>query len=200
MPENDPKLMTIFFEALERTDPAARAAYLDGACGDDVALRRRVEALLAAHDGAGRFLEGDDKGKTDPTSPATLETTRSPVSEARLTPELATGEHRTDDADFSLAAAPEADGPGGSGVGQVIAGRYTLLEVLGEGGMGTVYRAAQTQPVRRQVALKLIKIGMDCARCWLDSTPSGRRWPSWTTRTSPASTTAVPPRPASRSS
>ena len=45
--------------------------------------------------------------------------------------------------------------------GQVIAGRYTLLAVLGEGGMGTVYRAEQTQPVRRQVALKLIKIGMD---------------------------------------
>jgi serine/threonine protein kinase/tetratricopeptide (TPR) repeat protein len=45
--------------------------------------------------------------------------------------------------------------------GQVIAGRYTLLEVLGEGGMGTVYRAEQTQPVKRQVALKVIKIGMD---------------------------------------
>ena len=51
--------------------------------------------------------------------------------------------------------------PGRSVAGQVIAGRYTLLEVLGEGGMGTVYRAEQTQPVKRQVALKLIKIGMD---------------------------------------
>ena len=52
-------MMTIFAEALERTDPAARAAYLDIACRDDAALRRRVEALLAAHDGAGRFLEPD---------------------------------------------------------------------------------------------------------------------------------------------
>ena len=49
----------------------------------------------------------------------------------------------------------------GSILRQVIAGRYTLLEILGEGGMGTVYRADQTEPVKRQVALKLIKIGMD---------------------------------------
>ena len=34
MPDNDPNLMTIFAEALERTDPAERAAYLDDACGE----------------------------------------------------------------------------------------------------------------------------------------------------------------------
>ena len=45
--------------------------------------------------------------------------------------------------------------------GAVIAGRYTLLEELGAGGMGTVWKAEQTQPVRRVVALKLIKAGMD---------------------------------------
>ena len=48
----------------------------------------------------------------------------------------------------------------GAGIGDVIARRYTLREVLGEGGMGTVYRAEQTDPVRRDVALKLIKVGM----------------------------------------
>lgn len=41
--------------------------------------------------------------------------------------------------------------------GAVIAGRYKLLESIGEGGMGTVWVAEQTQPVRRKVALKLIK-------------------------------------------
>ena len=40
--------------------------------------------------------------------------------------------------------------------GAVIAGRYKLLEQIGEGGMGTVWVAEQTQPVRRKVALKLI--------------------------------------------
>ena len=44
--------------------------------------------------------------------------------------------------------------------GSVI-GSYRLVEVLGEGGMGTVYLAEQTEPVKRQVALKLIKRGMD---------------------------------------
>ena len=40
-------------------------------------------------------------------------------------------------------------------------GRYTLIEKIGEGGCGVVYRAEQTEPVRREVALKIIKLGMD---------------------------------------
>jgi serine/threonine protein kinase len=40
-------------------------------------------------------------------------------------------------------------------------GRYKLLEKLGEGGCGAVYVAEQTEPVRRRVALKVIKLGMD---------------------------------------
>jgi serine/threonine protein kinase/tetratricopeptide (TPR) repeat protein len=50
---------------------------------------------------------------------------------------------------------PLAEGPG------MVIGPYKLLEMIGEGGMGVVYMAEQTRPVRRKVALKIIKPGMD---------------------------------------
>ncbi|MCI0742530.1 MAG: serine/threonine protein kinase, partial [Gemmataceae bacterium] len=57
---------------------------------------------------------------------------------------------------------PEAtlDEPAAASPGTVI-GPYKLIEQIGEGGMGTVWMAQQTEPVKRVVALKLIKAGMD---------------------------------------
>src|SRR5215471_7209522 len=46
-------------------------------------------------------------------------------------------------------------------VGSVLAGKYKLIEEIGEGGMGSVYLAQQTEPVKRAVAVKVIKAGMD---------------------------------------
>jgi WD40 repeat protein len=58
-------------------------------------------------------------------------------------------------ASVTLDSAPRVDGPG------TVIGRYQLLELIGEGGMGLVYLAEQKEPVRRKVALKIIKPGMD---------------------------------------
>ncbi|HKQ37510.1 MAG TPA: serine/threonine-protein kinase [Verrucomicrobiae bacterium] len=104
--------LTIFNNALELPDPAARASYLNEACGTDMALREHVEKLLRAHGEAGGFF-------SQPMKPVTVEK-----------------------------------------VGALI-GRYKLLEQIGEGGCGLVYMAEQQEPVRRRVALKVIKLGMD---------------------------------------
>ncbi len=55
----------------------------------------------------------------------------------------------------ALDDAPLTEQPG------TVIGRYKLLERIGEGGMAVVYMAEQTEPIRRKVALKIIKLGMD---------------------------------------
>src|SRR6201999_4079465 len=57
--------------------------------------------------------------------------------------------------DMSTPYIPLAERPGS------MIGRYKLLEQIGEGGFGVVFMAEQEQPVRRRVALKIIKLGMD---------------------------------------
>src|SRR5262245_31678582 len=61
----------------------------------------------------------------------------------------------TKPADPSLPSSSSSEQPGAR------IGRYKLLEPIGEGGFGTVWMAEQTEPVRRKVALKVIKLGMD---------------------------------------
>src|SRR5262245_49564085 len=124
----------VFIEALRREDPALRRRYLDGACGSDAAMRRRVEALLAVHDRAGSFLE-------DPA-----------VGPGGGWPDAA--------AASGGPAGPDTVGDPQAQAGAVL-GPYKLLQRLGEGGMGAVWMAEQTQPVKRRVAVKLVKAGMD---------------------------------------
>jgi serine/threonine protein kinase/Flp pilus assembly protein TadD len=61
----------------------------------------------------------------------------------------------------ALLAVPEQPVPEGPGT---LIGPYILLERIGEGGFGIVFRAEQQQPLRRTVALKLLKPGMDSRR------------------------------------
>ena len=180
-PEGEPmavdpvRVKSLFQEASDYRSPAERAAYLDRECAGEPELRARVEVLLTAQDRADAVLEPDPTGVCELTSPESLQGTaasnaadRSPepgatgVSRPSFASSQVTIDERGPDSTLPAApGAPPARSPSGSVAGLVIAGRYSLVDVLGEGGMGTVYRAEQTQPVKRGVALKLIKVGMD---------------------------------------
>jgi serine/threonine protein kinase/WD40 repeat protein len=77
---------------------------------------------------------------------------------------------RVDEEEKSFLAAPAvgpagtADRPAAGEAPGATFGAYKLIEPIGEGGMGTVWMAQQTEPVRRLVAVKLIKAGMDSAQ------------------------------------
>jgi hypothetical protein len=121
----------VFCQALEISDPQQRRQFLDKACDADKALREQVERLLGLSQSAGEFF--------DKCHPA-------------LEPEA-------EDADQVLAAAESA--LEGEPPEIRCIGPYKLLQKLGEGGCGVVYMAEQEHPIRRRVALKIIKLGMD---------------------------------------
>ena len=116
---------SIFAAALGKAPGAERRAFLDGACGSDDALRRRIERLLEADGRTAGILErGPDAGPTD-----------------------ALGED-------GPPLLPE----------RVFAGRFKLRQKLGEGGMGEVWVADQSEPVQRRVAIKVVRPGLDSER------------------------------------
>ena len=142
MPIDPIRVRDLFLAAID-LPPEGRPEYLADACGTDAALRAEVEKLLAAHAKPDSLLEPappDATGAFDPEAHQFAETAAGNF-----------GDTPTRRESFSTALT----------LGTVIASRYTLVEVIGEGGMGSVYLASQSEPVKRQVALKLIKTGMD---------------------------------------
>jgi eukaryotic-like serine/threonine-protein kinase len=71
------------------------------------------------------------------------------------------GNSTSEQADSGPAEGATTDFRPPAAAGVTIAGRYTLVEKIGEGGMGEVWVAKQSTPVKRNVAVKFIKPGMD---------------------------------------
>jgi WD40 repeat protein/serine/threonine protein kinase len=125
MSESKKSLEEFLFEAaLGKSSAIERAAFLDGACRDNPALRARLDVLLEGHFAGKGFLTCVPKRESTGTI------TDAPMSPPEETP------------------------------AQML-GRYKLLEKIGEGGFGEVWMAEQREPVKRRVALKIIKLGMD---------------------------------------
>jgi serine/threonine protein kinase len=136
-PQHDVK--AIFLAAVAKATPAERSAYLDEACAGDAVMRKRVDALLQAYDAPGEFFGQPAVGAV-PTSDEVLGRFINP---------------------------DELHGADTTGNGVIVGtwiGPYKLLQLLGEGGMGAVYMAEQEEPVKRRVALKIIKTGLDSER------------------------------------
>ena len=140
-PEQKERIRKLFKAACEK-DPQQRAEFLRRACGDDELVRREVESLLANDDEADTFLQTPALGKT--------------FAEAH--PESLVAKAASTVADRNTANVG-ANGLASESYPERI-GQYRILGILGEGGMGVVYRAEQENP-RRLVALKVIKPGVE---------------------------------------
>jgi serine/threonine protein kinase/WD40 repeat protein len=125
------RIKELFGAALD-LPPQQWQRFLADRCGGDTELTAELIALLQAHLSAGRFL---DPGEDSFSSPVDS---------------VPSGE-KLDRFEWLL-----FDEQPGSTID-----RYKLLEVIGEGGHGIVFRAEQEQPVRRVVALKVIRKGME---------------------------------------
>src|ERR1035437_3912172 len=112
--------------------PEERRAYLDQAWADNPALRVKVERMLSKHSKANTFFQNSQPG----------------IDVVQLAEELGS--------ETLQAALASSDDEIEKQVGP-----FKLTERLGEGGCAVVYLAEQEKPVRRQVAFKVIKLGMD---------------------------------------
>jgi WD40 repeat protein/serine/threonine protein kinase len=131
---------SIFFAALEIADADKRAAYLKQSCDGDVSLRRQVEALLAAHEQSGEFLD----------VPA-LRQMAAGLAEDQRCPSDTSAESPAAKGEIDLSFLQPSSKPGSLGR----LGHYEIEEVIGRGGCGIVLKAFD-ETLHRAVAIKVM--------------------------------------------
>ena len=130
---------SIFLAALEIADPAERASYLDQACADDPALRKQVEALFAAHERSGEFLDVP-----------VLKQLAGDSGDPNIGGETSVYASGTD-GEIDLSFLEVSTVPGS--LGRLL--HYDVREVVGRGGCGIVLKAFD-EKLQRIVAIKVM--------------------------------------------
>ncbi len=158
MPADVQKARELFLHAVGKLAPEEWDGYVGQACGGDVELEQQVGHLLQVHRDLGSFLDRPVAAlgttETFPSVPGEKESAVPDSSQFSVV----SSQHSAQGV-FSDNLKLATDNYSGT-----VIGPYKLLQQIGEGGMGTVFMAEQTQPVRRMVALKVIKAGMDSAQ------------------------------------
>src|SRR4051794_7720803 len=127
MEKHSRSVKAVFDRALEIETAAERRAHLDEDCAQGFELRKKVEELLEAYEDAGSFLE---------KPPPCLH--------------VALGSHPGQVADERDLGPSHGNAYGPRSISETagtVIGPYKLLQQIGEGGMGVVWMAEQTQPV-----------------------------------------------------
>jgi WD40 repeat protein/serine/threonine protein kinase len=161
---------SVIFNAAAKLPRELRAAFLDQACGDDRQMRQEFKALLHAHDAGAGFLDlpaadfGAAPGARAAAAPHPAAGAPARDRAAPANDEAGPAGECADPAGDEIHLAETVTQPPLDEAPGVWIGPYKLLQKIGDGGMGTVWMAEQREPVRRMVALKVIRAGMDSAQ------------------------------------
>jgi serine/threonine protein kinase len=158
------RVQAVFLAAVEITDAAQRAAYLDRECRTDPGLHQRVKALLKAHEAPASILArpmtspiDDDQSPSSRTTPldASADQPEAFTGNAAQEQNMMHGNSQENESPSPLEILEPPTKPGSLGR----LGHYEVLEVLGQGAFGTVMKAYD-EKLHRTIAIKIMSPGL----------------------------------------